>query len=67
MITQNNGAIIITPTVTVKSSPSISGKNLFVVHEGLKVTITDSINNWKEIKLSDGKQGWILTSDLTEI
>jgi tetratricopeptide (TPR) repeat protein len=67
MITDNNTAILISPTVTVKSSPSVTGKDLFIIHEGVKVLITDKIGDWNEIKLSDGKQGWLLTKDLAEI
>jgi uncharacterized protein YgiM (DUF1202 family) len=43
----------------VKSSPSTDGNNLFEVHEGLKVQVIDTLNHWTEIRLSDGKQGWI--------
>lgn len=54
------GAIIIVPSVSVKSTPSAGGTDLFVIHEGTKVTISDgSMKGWKEVKLSDGKEGWI--------
>ena len=52
-------AIIFCPRVTVKSSPSSSGTDLFLIHEGLKVEITDSLNNWKEIRIPDGNKGWM--------
>ena len=29
-----------------------------------KVQILDTVNNWKKIKLSDGKTGWIINDDL---
>lgn len=58
-------AIIMIPTVTVKSTPNESGTDLFVLHEGTKVTIKDNtMKNWKEIKLEDGKVGWVQTKDL---
>jgi tetratricopeptide (TPR) repeat protein len=60
-------AIVITPTVTVKSSPDRSGTDLFVIHEGLKVTITDELGEWQEIKLTDGSQGWLKVVDLEVI
>jgi SH3-like domain-containing protein len=60
-------AIIITPSVVVKSSPSDGGTDLFLIHEGLKVTVTDKLGSWREIKLSDGNEGWIKNSDLEEI
>lgn len=55
-----DGAIVMTPSAVVKSTPSQSGSDLFVLHEGTYVTIRDnSLNEWCEISLSDGKQGWI--------
>ena len=62
------GAIVITPSVTVKSTPANNGTDLFVLHEGTKVMITDSsMKGWKEIRIADGKEGWIESSQLEEI
>ena len=53
-------AIIFTPAVTVKSTPAANGTDLFILHEGTKVDITDgSMKDWKEIRIADGKEGWI--------
>jgi SH3-like domain-containing protein len=60
-------AIVMQPTVTVKSSPSETGTNLFVVHEGLKVRITDKLGDWVEIRLADGNKGWLLTESVERI
>ncbi len=59
LLTKNNTAIIMAPSVTAKSTPDISGTDLFVVHEGTKVEIIDQLGTWAEIKLSDGNKGWI--------
>ena len=54
------GAIIFAPAVTVKSTPAVNGTDLFILHEGTKVVITDgSMRDWKEIRIADGKEGWI--------
>ena len=54
------GAIVIAPSVTVKSTPAKNGTDLFILHEGAKVTIIDgAMSDWKEIRLADGKEGWI--------
>lgn len=59
------GAIIMSPTVTVKSTPDESGTELFVLHEGTKVFIEDnSMKGWKEIRLEDGNKGWIPTETI---
>lgn len=52
--------IIISPAVTVKSTPADNGNDLFVLHEGSKVEILDSsLKEWCEVSIADGKQGWI--------
>ncbi len=58
-------AIILTPSVTVRSTPSESGTSLFILHEGRKVKIEDnSMREWKEIHLEDGKVGWVPASSI---
>lgn len=53
-------AIVIAPSVTIKSTPNESGTDLFILHEGRKVEITDnSMKGWKEIRLEDGNVGWV--------
>lgn len=59
-------AIVTTPTVVIKGSPAETGVDLFVIHEGLKVVITENINDWYQIKLPNGSQGWLKT-DAVEI
>ncbi|HAF30964.1 MAG TPA: hypothetical protein DCG75_18150 [Bacteroidales bacterium] len=63
----SNTAIIMSPSVTVKSSPDASGTDLFVIHEGTKVWLGDKISGWTEIKLSDGSKGWLKVDDLEVI
>ena len=61
-------AIVMSPVSSVKSSPSSgSSKDLFVIHEGTKVTILDEVGTWKNISLADGRQGWIPAADLEVI
>ena len=61
---QSHGtAIIMAPSVTVKSTPNESGTNLFILHEGHKVFIKDNtMREWKEIQLEDGNVGWVPSS-----
>lgn len=55
------GAIVMSPSITVKSTPNESGTDLFVLHEGTKVYIEDnSMKGWKEIRLEDGKKDGFL-------
>lgn len=62
------GAIVIAPTVNVKKTPSFTGTDDFVIHEGTRVDIIDkSMKGWRGIRLADGREGWIQTSRIEEI
>lgn len=52
-------AIVMTPTVNVKSSPNEISVDLFVLHEGAKVRILDNANGWNKIRIADGSVGWL--------
>ena len=61
-------AIIISPSVTIRSTPNDNGTSLFILHEGRKVFIKDdSMKDWKEIQLEDGNVGWVKKNDLEVI
>ncbi len=60
-------AIVFAPTVTVKSAPSSSGTDLFILHEGTKVGIKSSLGEWNEIELEDGSVGWMPKSSMETI
>lgn len=65
VLVNRTGAIIMSSSVTVKSTPADNGTDLFILHEGTKVEITDgSLRDWKEIRIADGKEGWIETSKI---
>ena len=62
------GAIVIAPTVNVKKTPAASGTDVFVIHEGTRVDITDrGMKQWRGVKLADGREGWLKTSQIEEI
>ncbi len=63
-IEKSDQAIIMQSTVTVKGSPDVDGVNVFIIHEGTKVTTLRKISDWTEIRLDDGKQGWVQQSNL---
>ena len=57
--TTQDQAILMTPTVTVKSSPNEASVDLFVLHEGTKVSVLDTANGWCKIKIANGSVGWL--------
>ncbi len=61
---QHASAIIMTASITLKSSPDEDGTDLFVLHEGSKIWILDQVGNWYKVKIADGNSGWIKKSDI---
>ena len=59
-----DGAIVVNPVSSVKSSPNNTGKSLFIIHEGTKVTVLEELGQWSKVELSDGRQGWIVKRDI---
>lgn len=60
-------AIIFAEKTPVKSEPTKNADETFTLHEGTKVNVIDAVDDWKKIKLSDGKIGWMLAKNLKEI
>ncbi len=58
-IAKQDTAIVYSPVVTVKSSPSQESVDLFVLHEGSKVYIKEELNEWYRIRIDNGSEGWI--------
>lgn len=63
----NQFAIIFAQEVVIKSEPNLRSEEVFELHEGTKVQVTETVNDWKKIKLTDGKIGWIPSVDLKEL
>ncbi len=60
-------AVIMESSLVVKSAPRESSKDLFILHEGTKVSIETKLEDWTEIKISDGRKGWVRVSGYEEI
>lgn len=65
--TADDTAVIFEKSAYVKSSPEKSGADLFILHEGSKVQIIDSIGDWVEIRLPNGSKGWLPFNNLRVI
>jgi len=66
-IIQPEAGIILSPSVVVRSSPSDSGTELFILHEGTKVKINEEVSGWHNIRVIDGREGWIGAADFESI
>lgn len=60
-------AVVFASTINAKSAPDRKGKDLFVIHEGLVVTVSDELNGWARINLSNGNVGWVPTEAVVKI
>ncbi|WP_282122649.1 tetratricopeptide repeat protein [Algibacter mikhailovii] len=61
---KDNPAIVFVQESKVKNTPNPNGEEAFRLHEGTKVQVLESYNNWQKIKLTDGKTGWVTAEDV---
>jgi tetratricopeptide (TPR) repeat protein len=60
-------AIITADKVDAKSAPDKDSKDVFALHEGLKVCVKANLAGWYNIELADGRQGWIPVAEAEQI
>lgn len=60
-------AIVMSVSVYVKSSPGETNTDLFLLHEGIKVQLLDSYEDWLKIRIANGSVGWLKRADVEEI
>lgn len=60
-------AIVFAEMTEVHSEPQKAGPSIFLLHEGAKVYVKETLENWKKIELTDGTEGWIDASAIKEV
>ena len=60
-------AIVFASTAEVRTEPRLSSEKAFTLHEGTKVGILSENDEWQEIRLADGKEGWISKMEVKEL
>jgi len=60
-------AIVFADIIEVKSEPQNASATAFMLHEGTKVFVLETMSNWKKIQLTDGTEGWIDKSAIKEV
>lgn len=63
----NKYGVLLTEEITAKLSPDSDSGDAFLIHEGVKFEIEDELMDWAEIKLPDGKVGWLPKVSFDEI
>ena len=61
---KNIEAIVFVKKTAVRNAPTFNSEEVFILHEGTKVMVLDAVDNWKKIKLIDGKQGWMIADEI---
>ncbi|WP_431107814.1 tetratricopeptide repeat protein [Winogradskyella poriferorum] len=61
---KDNPAIVFAQESKVKSEANKTSEEVFRLHEGTKVQVIDSYEDWKKIQLSDNSTGWIPSKDI---
>ena len=56
--------IIMNSSVTSRAEPKIGATEVFILHEGTKVKIERITGEWFEVRLADGKTGWLERTNL---
>lgn len=65
--TKDRPAIVFEDTVDVKAEPSEDADKAFTLHEGTKVYVKETLDNYKRIQLTDKTEGWVLSNAIMEI
>jgi len=63
----NLQAIVKENVLNIRSAPTDESSIQFTIHSGTKVIIIDSVENWLNISISDGRTGWAKQKSLIEI
>lgn len=67
MVVDSREAIVMNSAVSIKSSPDRAAVELFVLHEGTKVYIGSEMAGWAEVRIADGRKGWIESNRIEKI
>ena len=60
LLTHRTGAVITVPAVTLKTTPSKGSADVATLHVGTHVDILDdTMQGWRQVRMADGKDGWI--------
>ncbi len=67
-VESNDEAIVMPATIQAMRTPATDAATAFSLHEGTKVRILDrTMADWRQIRLSDGREAWVKTKQIEEI
>ena len=66
-VKQNRYSILFSKQMDTWSEPNQQGDLLFIIHEGTKVQVLDSIAEWQKIRIANGSEGWLKNAILKKL
>ena len=60
-------AIIFSNEINIWSEPNLRAEIQFTLHEGTKVELLDSLDEWEKIRIANGSEGWIKNASLKSL
>jgi len=65
---RHSGAgIILVESVPLRSSPDEISQTVVLLHEGTRVRLLSELGEWRKVRLSDGREGWLPQGTFEEI
>lgn len=61
---QRDLAVLMSTNTYVKAAPAEDSKDIFILYEGVSMTVLEEVADWSRIKLADGKEGWIASESI---
>ena len=61
---ENQPAIVFADEIGIMSEPNDNSSEVFVLHAGTKVHVLDQLEDWKRIRIPDGKSGWVPSGNI---
>lgn len=59
--------VVLSQEIAVRKGPNMNFPKAFEVHEGIKVRLGEKVEDWRQIWLSNGLNGYLLEKDIGEI
>ena len=63
-VTNSDFAIVFSEEIRVRNEPNQRGTELFLLHDGTKVEILNTFQDWVQLELANGSTGWATKSSL---
>lgn len=63
-IESSNFAVVFAEEAPVRSEPNLRSDELFLLHEGTKVEVLETFQDWVRLELANGAVGWIDKNDV---